>query len=181
MGGPSSKEHGKRPTAARLSRRGFLKGLAASAAAPYVASAAVVGAAGAVPPSQRLGIGVIGTGQRGSSHVGALRHREAVEVRAVCDPQEAKREAARKAVESFYAQRRGRSDFRGCLSTPDFREVLDRPDIDAVVIASPENWHALHAAWAVRAGKDVYCEKALSLTVAEGRAVVETVRKRPFR
>jgi len=178
MDGASERSGADRLAGGRLSRRGFLRGLAAATAAPYVVPAAVLGAEGAVPPSQRLGIGVIGTGQRGSSHVGALRHREAVEVRAVCDPQEAKREAARKAVESFYAQRRGRSDFRGCLSTPDFREVLDRPDIDAVVIASPENWHALHAAWAVRAGKDVYCEKALSLTVAEGRAVVETVRRR---
>jgi len=161
----------------RLTRRRFLGGLAAAAAAPYVVPAASLGAGGVASPSERIGIGSIGTGGRGTGHIKSLRQRGEVEIRAVCDPQQAKREAARKAVQSYYAGRDGRESFTGCLATPDFREVLARPDIDAVVIASPENWHALNAAFAARAGKDIYCEKALSLTVAEGRALVETVRR----
>jgi len=159
-------------------RRRFLKTLAAAGAAPWVVPAAAVGAGERPAPSERIGIGVIGTGGRGSHHIRALRGRGDVELRAVCDPQKPKRDAARKAVQSYYADRKGRESFTGCLSTPDFREVLARPDIDAVVVASPENWHPLNAALAARAGKDVYCEKALSLTVAEGRVLVETVRRR---
>ncbi|MBI4604810.1 MAG: Gfo/Idh/MocA family oxidoreductase, partial [Planctomycetes bacterium] len=78
--------------------------------------------------------------------------------------------------EEQYSRAAG-STYVGCLSTSDFREVLARGDVDAVAIASPENWHALQSAHAARAGKDVYCEKALSSTVAEGRAVVEAVRR----
>ena len=161
----------------RMTRRRFVLGAAAALASPYVVPASALGAGGVASPSERIGIGSIGVGGRGMSHVSALRGRGDVEIRAVCDPQQPKREAARKAVESYYAGRKGRESFTGCLATPDFRELLARPDIDAVVVASPENWHPLNAACAARAGKDVYCEKALSLTVAEGRALVETVRR----
>ena len=160
-----------------LTRRRFLAGAGAVMAAPYVVPASALGAGGVASPSERIGIGSIGTGGRGMSHVGGLRGHGDVEIRAVCDPQKPKREAAREAVQSFYAGRQGRESFTGCLATPDFRELLARPDIDAVVVASPENWHPLHASLAARAGKDVYCEKALSLTVAEGRALVETIRR----
>jgi len=158
-------------------RRRFLKTMTAAGAVPWVVPASVLGTGGSASPSERIGIGIIGTGGRGSHHIRGLRGRGDVELRAVCDPQKPKRDAARKAVESFYADRKGRRSFTGCLATPDFREVLAHPDVDAVVVASPENWHPLNAAMAVRAGKDVYCEKALSLTVAEGRALVETVRR----
>ena len=161
-----------------LTRRRFLAVSGAALVGPYIVSASVMGAEGATPPSDRIGIGVIGAGGRGTGHVQALRQRDDAEVRAVCDPQEAKRQAARHHVESFYADRQGRGAFRGCLATPDFREVLGHGGIDAVLIASPENWHALHTVFAATAGKDIYCEKALSLTVAEGRAVVDTVRRR---
>ena len=173
--------HASDPSAAArrrgLTRRGFLARTAAAVAVPTIVPATVLGAGGVASPSERIGVGSIGTGGRGSSHIGGLRGHGDVEIRAVCDPQKPKREGARKAVESFYADRAGRESFSGCLATPDFREVLARPDIDAVVVASPENWHPLHAGHAARAGKDVYCEKALSLTVAEGRALVETIRR----
>jgi len=173
---PSSKRP-SREGARRWTRRRFLAASAAAVAVPTIVPASALGAGGVASPSDRLGIGVIGNGNRGSHHIKALRARGEVEIRAVCDPQKPKREAARKAVHSFYADRQGRQSFTGCLATPDFREVLARPDIDAVVVASPENWHPLNAALAARAGKDVYCEKALSLTVAEGRALVETIRR----
>jgi len=184
----SSRERGGAKSETRpggVTRRRFLAGAGAAVAgvamvAPSVVPATVLGAGGRTPPSDRIGIGSIGLGSRGTQHLKALLQTDAVEVRAVCDPQQPKREAARDQVAKAYAGRAGRparEAFGGCLATADFREVLDRPDVDAVVIAAPENWHALIAAFAARAGKDIYCEKALSLTVAEGRALVDTVRR----
>jgi len=161
----------------RLTRRRFLAGAGAALAAPCIVPASVWGAGGATPPSDRIGIGSIGLGSRGTQHLKTLLQVDDVEVRAVCDPQQPKRDAARNQAGKAYAARAGRESFTGCLATPDFRQVLDRPDIDAVVIAAPENWHALIGVFAARAGKDIYCEKALSLTVAEGRSLVDTVRR----
>jgi len=83
----------------------------------------------------------------------------------------------KKLVEDRYARKKDLGAYKGCDAYSDFREVVARPDLDAVFIASPEHWHALHTLAAVRAGKDVYCEKAMTLTVAEGRVVCETVRR----
>jgi len=163
--------------AGRTSRRRFLAGAAAALAAPYVVPASVLGADGRAPPSRRVGIGSIGVGGRGSGHVNTMLHRGDAQVLAVCDPFQNKREAARKQAEARYADLAARGEYKGCLATSDFREVLARPGVDAVIIASPENWHPLHAAMAAAAGKDIYCEKALSLTVAEGRALCDAVRR----
>jgi len=163
--------------ARRTSRRRFLAGAAAALAAPYVVPASVFGAGDRAPPSRRVGIGSIGVGGRGGGHVNTMLHRGDAQVLAVCDPFQSKREGARKRAESRYADLAGKGEYKGCLATSDFRELLARPDIDAVIIASPENWHPLHAAMAAAAGKDIYCEKALSLTVAEGRALCQAVRR----
>jgi predicted dehydrogenase len=160
-----------------VSRRRFLA-TAAALAAPALAPASALGLGGAAPPSERIGLGFIGVGGRGMSHVGSLLRNGQTQILGVCDPYLEKREAARKQVESHYGRTRAAGgDYRGCASSSDFRDLLARDDIDAVVIASPENWHALHMALAARAGKDVYGEKALSLTVAESRAVCDTVRR----
>ena len=163
--------------ARRTSRRRFLAGAAAALAAPYVVPASVFGAGDRAPPSRRVGIGSIGVGGRGGGHVNTMLHRGDAQVLAVCDPFQSKREGARKRAESRYADLAGKGEYKGCLATSDFRDLLARPDIDAVIIASPENWHPLHAAMAAAAGKDIYCEKALSLTVAEGRALCDAVRR----
>ena len=160
----------KRSSAGRVSRRSFLAGTTGAVAAPFLVPATSLGAAGRAAPSDRIGIGSIGVGGRGSGHVGSLLGNRDTQVLAVCDADRRKADATKKRVDARY----GNSD---CLATADFREVLARGDIDAVVIASPENWHALHAATAAAAGKDIYCEKALSLTVAEGRALCDTVRR----
>ena len=168
-GGPSD--------ACRVSRRKFLAGAAAALAAPYVVPASVFGAGGRTPPSERITIGSIGVGGRGTNHVNTMLHRGDAQILAVCDPFQSKREAARKRAESRYADLAAKGEYKGCLATSDFRQILARPDIDAVIIASPENWHTLHAAMAAAAGKDIFCEKALSLTVAEGRALCDAVRR----
>jgi predicted dehydrogenase len=110
------------------------------------------------------------------NHVEAFVANPRTQVLAVCDPYKSKREAARKLVEERYS-RAGGAKYEGCLACADFREILARGDIDAVVVASPEHWHGLHMALSAKAGKDIYGEKALTLTVAEGRALCDIVRR----
>ena len=152
---------------ADLSRRGFVAGAAAAVALPYFVPGSALGRNGAVAPSERITVGVIGAGNRGVHHTKGFSSRPDSEVLAVCDPQQKKRLGTRALAEK---------QSKGCKDYADFRDILARDDIDAVAIASPENWHALHGAMACEAGKDVYGEKALTLTVAEGRALCKTVR-----
>jgi len=161
----------------RITRRRFLAGAAAAAAAPYVVPASALGADGRAAPSERIGVGFLGMGGRGNDHLKSLIRNAGVQVLAVCDPFENKREAARKFAETAYADRVAKGEYKGCLATSDFRQVLARPDVDAIVIAAPEFWHGLMGAGSVAAGKDVYGEKALTLTIDEGRALVSAVRR----
>jgi predicted dehydrogenase len=160
-----------------LTRRSFLKTAAALAACPCLVPGTTFGAAGRPAPSNRLHCAVIGLGDRGSQHTGALCGLGEAQVVAVCDPYRRKAEDWKKRVEDHYARAAGTGAYQGCTAYQDFREILTRADIDAVVIAAPENWHVLMSLAAMRAGKDVYCEKALSLTVAEGRAACQAVRR----
>ena len=153
-----------------LSRRQFLTTTAGALAAPCFLPSTVLGRGGSVAPSEKIAVGCIGLGSRGSDHLRALLPRSETQVVAVCDVFRSKAEAAQKKVDLQYGT-------TGCTAYHDFRELLARPDIDAVVIAAPENWHALLAIAAMKSGKDVYCEKALSLTVAEGRAVCDAVQR----
>ena len=151
-----------------ISRRSFLAGSAAAIALPTVIPGSVLGKDGATPASDRIGMGHIGVGGRGSGHLGGFIGRSDAQVIAVCDPYKSKCANAKARVDKRY---------KGCATYQDFRKLLAHKDIDAVIIASPENWHALHSIHAVRSGKDVYCEKAISLTVAEGRAMCKAVRR----
>jgi len=161
-----------------LSRRGFLARSAAAAASVSLVPASALGLGGKTAPSERIGVGVIGMGGRGSGHLDALLGRPEVQILAVCDPYRSKREGAKKRAEDHYARTRSLGGaYKGCEATSDFRKVLAREDVDAVVIAAPEFWHGLIMAGAAKAGKDVYGEKALTLTVAEGRAVCDAVRR----
>src|SRR5262245_58103024 len=153
-------------------RRRFLKGLAGAGAlaAPWIAPARALGLGGETAPNDKIGIGVIGTGGRGIFHVIDFLRRPSCRVVAVCDVHGGRREGARRAVDKAYGG-------TGCGAHVDYRELIARPDVDAVVIASPDHWHALQTIAAARAGKDVYCEKPLTHTVEEGRAVVNAVRR----
>ncbi len=161
----------------RVSRRRLLAGAAATLAMPCFVPAAALGAAGRAPASERIRTGHVGVGGQGSGHVGAIVGNPACQFMAACDPYESKREAARRRAEEHYAAAAGRGTYKGCAAYADFRELVTRDDIDAVFIASPEFWHALHSVWAMRHGKDVYCEKAMTLTVYESQVVRETVRR----
>lgn len=153
-----------------ISRRQFVVAAAPALALPYFIPARALGRDGAVAPSNRIGVGVIGLGDRGTYHLSALSYFKEAQFVAVCDVRRARAESVCRSVNE-------KAGVKGCVATQDFRELFARPDIDAVIVATPENWHALMAIGAMKTGKDVYCEKALSLTVAEGRAVCDAVRR----
>jgi len=160
-----------------VSRRRFLAGAAVAAAAPCFVPGSVLGAGGRAPASERIRTGHVGIGGMGGGHFGGLLGNPATQVMAVCDPFESKREPARQRAQDRYADEIGKGTYKGCAAYSDFRDLVTRDDIDAVFIASPEFWHALHSVWAMRHGKDVYCEKAMTLTVYESQAVREAVRR----
>jgi predicted dehydrogenase len=162
-----------------MNRRDFLKraaGAAAVATVPYVVPSSVLGARGQTAPSERIVIGFIACGKQ-SQHLMRCFLLPSTQVVAACDVDKLKLErSAKNIVEKYYADRKDGS-YKGCSRYHDFHELLARPDIDAVVISTPDHWHALATIEACRAGKDVYCEKPLTQTIAEAQAMVRTVRQ----
>ncbi len=158
----------------RLSRRQFLATGAMGAGAvamPFFAPASVLGRDGAVPPSERIVMGGIGIGGRGSYDLSVMLNMPDVQWVAVCDVLKRQREAAKNMVDGKYAN-------HDCAAYSDMRQLLaDRTDVDAVLIATGDRWHALASVLAMRAGKDVYSEKPACLTMAQGRMVVEAARR----
>lgn len=162
------------PNRTRLSRRRFLKTTAAAgtlAAMPYFVPASALGKNGAVLPSERIIVGGIGIQHRGMHDLRWITGNADVQFVAICDLQKKQRLAIKKFVDDHY----GNND---CAMYPEINEFLAaRPDIDAVLTATGDRWHALASILAMRAGKDVYTEKPSCMTIAEGRAVVETARR----
>ncbi len=166
----------KKPFRFTLSRRRFLAG-AAWAAAPSVIPAAALGRGGTLAPSQRITLAVIGVGAMGQGHLRLFVHHPGCQVLAACDVDRWRRERAQAVAEEAYAQNRPSGTYRGVAAVRDLREVIARPDIDAVVIATGDRWHAPATIMAARAGKDIYCEKPCNLTIEEARAMIDTVRR----
>jgi predicted dehydrogenase len=153
-----------------------LKGLAAgSIAMPTIVPASVFGTADRSPPSERITVGFIGCGKMANDyHLKELLKFGDVQALAVCEVDRQRREHAKRRVEKAYSENK---DFKSCADYSDFRELIARKDIDAVCIATPEHWHAIPAIEAMKAGKDVYCEKPLTLTLAEGKRCIDAARK----
>ena len=159
-------------------RRQFLRRVALGGMTfPQLVSAAALGRGGLLPPSERITVGIIGRGLMGAGHVNRMAHDPQAQVLGVCDVDRARREEGCRLVNEAYAQARQRENYLGCVAYHDYRELLQRADLDAVLLATPDHWHALQAMDAARAGKDVYCEKPVSLSLAEGRELVNTVRR----
>jgi len=159
----------------RIHRRTFLKDSFAAAAglvvAPTIIPSSALGLGGAVAPSERIVLGGIGVGNRGRDDLRAMLPEKDVQFVATCDPQKSRREIVKRLVDEHY----GNTD---CKLYTDIREFLaERTDIDAVLSATGDRWHALAAIWAMRAGKDIYSEKPSSMTIAEGRAVADTAKR----
>ena len=164
----------------RLTRRAMLRQTAAAAgsiAAPLVVSATVMGNDGATAPSNRITIGSIGVGMMGRGHFRILAGYPDVQLLALSDVDPWRRNDSTKVLEQIYAERQPSGQFRGFKAYSDFRELLDRDDIDAVVIATGERWHPAISVRAAKAGKDIYCEKPISLTIRQARTMAQTVRR----
>jgi predicted dehydrogenase len=165
-----------------ISRRKALKlaagGVSASSVLAAGFPAIVPGSVfGATSPSNRINVGAIGTGRisRGHDMPGIWKHEHA-RIVAVCDLDSRRMEDARALVNGYYAKQTGKP-YDGVTGYLDYKELLANQDVDAVVISTPDHWHALPAIGAVEAGKDVYLQKPASLTIAEGRALSNAVHR----
>ncbi len=169
----------------RLTRRAMLKQTAVAAgsvaiplvAAPLVVRSTVMGKDGATAPSNRITLGSIGVGMMGRGHFRIFAGYPDVQLLALSDVDPWRRNNSTQTLEQIYAAKQPGGLFRGFKAYSDFRELLDRDDIDAVVIATGERWHPAIAVRAARAGKDIYCEKPISLTIRQARTMAETVRR----
>lgn len=152
----------------RPNRRQFLRNAAAGAAgvvaAPYFVRPSALGLAGGIAASERIVMAAIGTGGKGQHNSGAFMDFPEVQMVAVCDVDSGHLAKGREQVNKKY----GNED---CVAEADFRRICERTDIDAVHVSTPDHWHALASIAALRSGKDVYCEKPLANSVAEGRAI----------
>lgn len=158
----------------RLSRRQLIQ-RAAISAVPMIIPRTALGGPGYTPPSEKITVGFIGCGKMANEfHLPTLLGFADVQALAVCDVDTSRRKHAKKRVEDAYSKD-GKS--YTCDEYSDFRELIARKDIDAVVIATPEHWHAIPIIGACTARKDVYCEKPLTLTLAEGKRCIDAVRK----
>ena len=153
-------------------RRQFLQSAARAAALafPVIIPASALGRAGRIAPSDRIVLGCIGVGGMGTGDMNALMTSPDAQVVAVCDVKRTMRERAQQLVDARYGG-------AVCAAYNDFRELLDRPDIDAVNIASLDSWHVLHALAAVRAGKDLYVEKPLGMSIHEIKVLRDAVHR----
>ena len=152
------------------SRRAFLRQAmvpALASLAPCVISRTALGLGAAAAPSDRITLGFIGIGCMGQGHLAHLLTYADAQVVAVCDVDSWRRENARKVVDDAYVARRTAGEHKGCVAYVDFRDLLARDDIDAVVIALGDRWHAVATVMAAEAGKDIYVEKPVSLRIAE--------------
>ncbi|HIQ23389.1 MAG TPA: Gfo/Idh/MocA family oxidoreductase [Planctomycetes bacterium] len=154
----------------KVTRRTFVRATGAALAVPWLVPSAALGNARRAAASERIVMGAIGVGGRGMSDMKSLLGNADVQMVAVSDVQRSRRKQAKAAVDQHY----GTSD---CDTYIDFRELLARQDIDAVLIATGDNWHTCASIMAAKAGKDIYCEKPMSVVVAEGRALCETMRR----
>jgi predicted dehydrogenase len=168
--------HKQQKRAKNLTRRDFIRQAGAAATTlsfPFFVPSTALGKFGSprqVAPSNRIVMGCIGTGNRCNSMLPTFLQQPDVQLVAVCDVQQPRRKTAQQLINNHYGN-------MACADYNDFRLLCARSDIDAVVIASTDHWHVLHALQAVRAGKDVYCEKPLGLSVEQGQILRQAIRQ----
>jgi predicted dehydrogenase len=174
-------EQETKPAGAAMDRRKFITG-AAALSAFLIVPRHVLGGKGFVAPSDRINLGFIGSGRQSLTLQKAFLPLAECRIIAACDVYRSKVDNFSRLVNTHYATQHKKGRYKGCKTYHRFTELLDNRDIDAVVIATPDHWHAAMAVRAAAAGKDIYCEKPLSLTVAEGRAMVNAAaqHKRVF-
>jgi predicted dehydrogenase len=173
-----------------LNRRKFIRkaGLAASAmiAVPTIIPASALGKNGYVAPSDRINLAFIGAGNQAGNDVKSFLQDERVQITSICDVNKksagywdgkvAGRKFIMQLVDDGYTEKYGKK-YKSCRGYKDFREVIGKKDIDAIEIVTPDHWHAIPVLMAAAAGKSIYCQKPLALTIAEGRAMSNAVKK----
>ena len=168
----------KRRPQTGISRRTFVKSLLSAGAVAAVPWVLPGRAAGAIAPSERITIGMIGIGRQGiNANLPPFLQSKDTQVVALCDVDSWRLKQALGRVNAYYAKKKASGTYKGCMTCDDFREVLARDDIDAVMISTPDHWHVPMAIAAVKAGKDVCCEKPLTLSIHEGRILSDTVKR----
>jgi len=157
-------------SASPLSRRRFLRQALGASVAPLIVPGSVLGLGAAVAPNSRIVFGGIGMGNRALYILPNFLAFPEIQFAAVSDAREDRRKVSKEAVDNFYRN-------RDCQVYHDFRDLLAQKDIDAVLIATGNRWHATASMFTARAGKDIYCEKPISLTIREGRELINTARR----
>jgi len=166
------------------SRRNFLKTCAAFGAAQIVPASVL----GANAPSNRINVGIIGTGTRGIPDMQVFMRNDDVQIMAISDVNTASygyrnetklmgREPALQIANAYYAGKTRSGRFQGVAAYTDFRKIIDRTDIDAVAIVTPDHWHCTMTVMAAKAGKDIFCQKPMTLTIGDGQEMIKAVRK----
>ncbi len=153
-----------------VTRRHLLKTAGAALLVPYAIPGSALGKNGAVAPSERVALGAIGIGGRGAHVLRELMAQPEVRFKAICDIRASRREAIKKMADSTYGD-------SACDTYRVLHDLLARTDIDAVLIATGDRWHTMASITAANAGKDIYCEKPCSMTIAESRALSDTLRR----
>ncbi len=157
-----------------ITRRGFLRKIAGVSAGvvafPYIVPSSALGKAGGVAPSNRIVMSCIGMGSMGTADMQGFLGKQEVQVVAVCDVDKAQRDKAKTAVDEKYKN-------QDCKTYLDFRDVIERSDVNALSIALPDHWHSIPAIMGAAAGKDIHAQKPLARTIHEGRAICDAVQR----
>jgi len=160
-----------------MKRRHFIKSSTVFAV-PTIIPSSVIFAQGNKPvPSNRITIGLIGCGGQGNGDLSTIMNSAEIQTVAVCDPDKGRREATQAQVEERYAKESAGGTIKGIDAVNDFRKITERSDIDAVIVATPDHWHALATLGALRTGKHVYCEKPITHRFTEGQSVYQEAAK----
>jgi predicted dehydrogenase len=164
-----------------MNRRAFFKLVATAAPAalafPQIVRASTLGLGGGIAPSNRLNFGLIGAGGQGVGVMKQFRGLNGVQIIGICDVDRERRDKIKAEVERSYAAQQSAEKYQGCGSFLDYGELLARPDLDAVIVATPDHWHALPVLDAARAGKHIFCEKPVANSIAECSAMVAGVER----
>jgi predicted dehydrogenase len=158
------------PSRTSLSRRSFLKQSLVAGLAPLVVPGRVLGRDGGVAPSNRIVMAGLGIGGRGGNDLSVMIHEPDVQFVAIADIRQTRRQAVKQIIDQ-------KNGDQGCAMYRDFRELLARKDVDALLIATGDRWHSLISILAAKAGKDMYCEKPCSTNIADSVALAETMRR----